>query len=129
MWIDMSPDEFIGLVTPLLKENGFRRTRTTWRKDLGKCIAVFNVQKSQWDSDSFYVNIGTYYSKLGDEISPSVNKCHLYTKLKEMEPISLVESAIDWFQKRDAFEKAALLAEEDSNSCLVVKELRNAKFT
>ena len=125
----MKSDEFIECVAPILKKQSFRKTQATWRKDLGESIAVFNVQKSQWDGNDFYVNVGLYYHAIGDESSPSENRCHIRNRLEVDTPDILAENAMAWFRSAATLKDAQKLAGESSENYLAVKKLRDAKVT
>ena len=125
----MKSDEFIKFVTPLLKEHGFRKTRATWRKDLGESIAVFNIQKSQWDSDDFYINSGLYYHAIGDEKSPTEYRCHIRNRIEIVDPGLAVDNAMKWFNAAALFKEAKILAETNSREYFAVKIFRDANIT
>ena len=123
----MNTETFIEMVKPLLHQHGFKKMGKTWRKDQGESVAVFNVQKSQWDEDTFYVNIGTYFRALGEDSSPLENRCHVQFQLAIDNPASVVAVALDWFKARENIQDATILAEDDSTKGLVFKELINFK--
>ena len=125
-WQDMNADTFIKAVTPLLKEQGFKKSNATWRKDHGKRVAVFNVQKSQWGGGTYYINLGMYFRAFGEDTLPVENKCHVQVRLPVEMPSAVVAAAIEWFEARASLQDAARLAETDSRKGLVFKELRNA---
>ena len=125
----MIADEFISLVTPLLKKSGFRKTRTTWRKNQGESVAVFNIQKSQWDSNDFYLNVGLYYSDLGNEINPAENQCHLRTRIEVGDLGLTIEEALIWFSSGASLKDAKRLLAENPERYLAVKELQSASTT
>lgn len=125
----MDADLFIQDIGPLLKQSGFKKSNSTWRKDQGESIAVFNVQKSQWGAGTFYINLGVYFRAYGDEASPTENTCHVRVRLPVEEASAVVAAAVDWFGARVSLQDAAILAEADSKKGLVAKELRNAAAT
>jgi len=121
----MNTESFINRLKPLLKEYRFKKTGSTWRRDQETSIAVFNIQKSRWGGEAFFINIGVYFKSLGNDLSPTHNKCHVQFRLDHNEPAIVVEEADDWFKKRDSLEKATSLAESDSSKGLVFREVRN----
>lgn len=129
MWQAVDAESFKKAVEPLLKAHGFTKAGGLWRRDQTESIAVFNVQNSQWDGNTYYVNIGTYFRALGSSRSPAHNKCHVQLRLEVEEPQVVVAAAVDWFQARAVLRNAALLAESDSTKGLVFKELRHAGAT
>lgn len=122
----MDAEAFKKAVHPLLRQHGFKKSSSTWRREQGETIAVFNVQKSQWGGGTYYINIGTYFHALGDDLSPTENKCHVQLRLEVEDPSKVVAAALEWFQARATLKSAASLAESDSKKGLVFKELRNA---
>lgn len=125
----MDADLFIQNIGPLLKQSGFKNSSFTWRKDQGESIAVFNVQKSQWDGGAIYINLGVYFRAYGDEASPTENKCHVRVRLPVENASAVIAAAVEWFEARVSLQETAILAEADSKKGLVAKELRNAAAT
>jgi hypothetical protein len=125
----MDAEELKKALRPLLKAHGFVRHGATWRRVHAESIAVFNVQKSQWGGDVFYINLGIYFRALGVDASPTENKCHVRVRLDIDTPSKVVEAAVAWFKARATLRDAALLAKEDSKKGLVVKEVRHAAIT
>ena len=125
----MDSEAFIKAISPLLKQQGFTKSNTTWRKTQGESTAVFNVQKSQWDSTNYYINLGVYFRAFGNDTSPTENKCHVRVRLPIEEPKVMISNAMAWFQARASLQDAAMLAEADSTKGVVFKELRSASAT
>jgi hypothetical protein len=122
--VDMDAESFVKAVCPQLKAHGFRKSNATWRKEQGESVAVFNVQKSSWGGGTYYVNVGAYFHALGDDASPTENKCHVQLRLEVEDPSAVVAKAIEWFQARTLLREAALLAEADAKKGLVFHVLR-----
>lgn len=120
----MDADAFITSVHPLLKSQGFKRSSATWRRQYNESIAVLNVQKSSWDGDVYYINLGVYFHAIGSEVAPTENRCHVRVRLAIAEPEAVVANAISWFEARTTFSQARQLAEADSKKGLVFKELQ-----
>ena len=116
-------------MTPLLKSHGFRKTNATWRKEQDESIAVFNVQKSQWDNDDFYLNVGLYFRAIGNENTPTENKCHIRKRLEHPDPGAIVEEAMQWFSSWGTFEEAKIKAKNAPENCFIAKELKYGKTT
>jgi hypothetical protein len=125
----MDAESFKKAVHPLLKADGFKRSGATWRREQGESIAVLNIQKSQWGGGHYYVNLGAYFHALGDELSPTENKCHVRVRLDIEDPSRVVAAALEWFKARATLRSAASLAESDSKKGLVFRELRNIVTT
>lgn len=123
----MDSESFITAVSPLLKAHGFTKSNATWRKEQGESVAVFNVQKSPWGGDTYYVNIGTYFHVLGSDALPTENKCHVQVRLEVENPEAVVAAAMDWFQSRATLKSAALSADADSKKGLVFHAVRSSK--
>ena len=125
----MDADALIEGIHPLLKQHGFKKSNATWRREQGESIAIFNVQKSQWGGDRYYVNLGTYFRAFGSNALPTENKCHVRVRLPVEEPIDSHRGGDEWFRARAALDDAAALAEAESTKGLVFKELRRAART
>lgn len=123
----MDADSFIQAIIPLMKAQGFKRSNATWRRSEPASIAVFNVQKSPWGGDVYYVNVGVYFPELGSSTAPTENTCHVQRRLDVETPSLVVAKASDWFKERARLSDAARLAEADSKKGLVVKEVRSAR--
>jgi hypothetical protein len=67
-------------LAPMLKSVGFRRSGATWHRKNAACIAVVNLQGSQW-GPQFYVNLGVYFTELGDKARPCEAECHIRSRL------------------------------------------------
>lgn len=122
----MDAESFIAAVGPLLKPEGFKKSNATWRKEQGESVAVFNVQKSAWGGETYYVNIGTYFHELGSDPLPTENKCHVRVRLEVEEPAAVVAAAMEWFQSRATLKGAALSADADSKKGLVFHAVRSS---
>ena len=122
----MNKTELLDQLKIELKRHGFRKNRTTWRKDFGEVIAVLNVQTSQWDNDDYFINLGVYLKCLGDNESPTEFKCHVRTRLEhEMKHIDItVTEALKWFKERSTISLIRDRAKEDSSHGLVMKAVR-----
>lgn len=120
----MEVDLFLKSVTPILKSHGFKKTRNTWRKKQVESIAVLNVQKSAWGDGAYYINLGVYFSELGNDVEPTEYSCHVRVRLEVKEPEMVVSEAMEWFDARETLNAASQLAESDSKKGLVVRELR-----
>ncbi len=129
MWGSMDPENFVKFLSPLLRERGFKKSSMTWRKDQGESVAVLNVQRSQWDKADYYVNLGLYFRALGEDKSPTENKCHVRVRLPVEEPSTVVSKADEWFLERAMYQEAANLAAFDSEHGMVVKELKHVTGT
>ena len=45
-------------MAPILKEQGYRKNRLTWFRQLEELTIVFNIQKSQYAEDTWYYQYG-----------------------------------------------------------------------
>jgi hypothetical protein len=120
----MSKPAKVGLLEelkPLLKAQGFRKTRTTWHRISKETIAVFNVQTSQWDSDVYYINVGVYVREIGDRTDPPEYECHVRRRVRSEGKTTgqIVDEALRWFADRASVAQVKALAEVDSNYGLV----------
>ncbi len=86
------------------KKSGFKKTKQTWYKDDGELIYVFNVQNSQYGSDTFYFNIGLIFSKKGFKMSNQEWNCWArFPYGKTME--NTFENILKWFEKYNSIDK------------------------
>jgi hypothetical protein len=69
----------------VLKLRGFKKSGATWRNESSNAVGVLNLQGSQWGR-SFYVNLGVYFTALGNEKAPCEYHCHVRTRLTELVP-------------------------------------------
>lgn len=106
---------------PLLKAQGFRKTRTTWHRVSEQTIAVFNVQTSQWNSDVYYINVGVYLTALGSRNDPPEYECHVRTRVSSegRTTAEIVDEALRWYADRGTIAQIKALAEADSKHGLV----------
>ncbi len=125
----MDAESFKKSIHPFLKENGFKKSNATWRRAQEESIAVFNVQKSPWGGGVYYINLGVYFRRLGNEEAPTENRCHVQVRLDLDTPANVISEAMAWFQARTTFNGAVALVEEDSKKGLVYKELRSSAAT
>lgn len=125
----METSDYINEMKTLLKERGFKKTALTWRLFSDGCVLVFNIQKSQWDKDTFYINAGIYFASLGSEVNPSENKCHVRTRLEIVTPEAVFQNAITWFDARCTIKKILCLPNNATKSDIIHKDVRNAKST
>jgi hypothetical protein len=56
----LSKEQLMESLKPLLKEQGFKKKSTTWRKTTGALILVLNIQGSQWSNEDYYINAAVY---------------------------------------------------------------------
>ena len=118
-------DEYIKIAAEFLKGFGFRKSRQTWRKETTESILVFNIQRSEWDNSKFYINVGVYFRKLGNDVNPTENVCHVRTRISTDNLENSTTIAIDWLKARECLDDAKKLASHDSKHGLVYKELRH----
>lgn len=111
-------------VVPVLKPLGFKRSGTTFRRELDECIQVVNVQSSQWndrDHARFTINLGIYFpavevpladflkSSLG-ESGPRASQCHLRQRIG-----GVLQTARDlWWTLRPGEPAASVVTEVEA---------------
>lgn len=54
----MNKTLFISVVTPVLREMGFKKNKNYWYRYCKEYIECINVQGSQWDKNDYLVEIG-----------------------------------------------------------------------
>ncbi len=72
-------------ISTQFKIAGFVKKRSSLYLDGKDTIIVINLQRLDW-SDQYYVNVGFYLKKLGEDIYPQYNHCHLYYRLERLFP-------------------------------------------
>jgi len=127
----MDAEQFKSEVAGLLKPLGFARSSATWRKDYGESIAVLNVQKSQWGSGTYYVNVGSYFKALGADATPTENVCHVQERIQIDAAEPVVRAALDWFSSHSTYAglRALQAASRLMGKGLVMKVLVDAIST
>ena len=93
----MKPQELIvSEFAPVLKDAGFRKQRTTWRRINTETIFVVNLQKSRWGAN-FYINLGVHLRILEAEPDPAHNVCHLSCRAEAIpEALPVLSLALDF---------------------------------
>lgn len=72
-------------ISTQLKTAGFVKKGSALYLDGKDTISVINLQRLNW-SDQYYINVGFYLKKLGEDIYPQYNHCHLYYRLERLFP-------------------------------------------
>lgn len=67
--------------TKLLKDKGFKKKNLTWVKYNDDIGIVVNIQGSQYDTESFYINLGVYIKSLGTKGFPNISDCQLQERV------------------------------------------------
>ena len=59
-WTDiMSKQEMVEYLRGYLKQRGYKKQKQTWHRINQDCVYVIvNVQNSQWDRETYYINLG-----------------------------------------------------------------------
>ncbi len=110
----MTKDELIVSVSPLLKSEGFKKSRTTWHKGSSEGIYVFNIQASQFGPE-YYLNVGFYISALGSIEKPPEYKCHIRERLNLTgNADNLFQEIQRWFSEFGSINKLRSHAESES---------------
>ncbi len=66
-----------------MKTLGFRKKGRSWWRDGCETTQVVNLQKSPY-ADKLYVNLGVYIARLGPEVNPPVNHCHIQMRFERV---------------------------------------------
>ncbi|MBE6902192.1 MAG: DUF4304 domain-containing protein [Ruminococcaceae bacterium] len=77
----LTKEQIICEITPLMRELGFKKRKTTWYLCKDDITVVFNIQNSQYDRDAYYINLGTNIKKLNNVIYPSISSCCLWQRI------------------------------------------------
>lgn len=84
----------------LLKDKGFKKKNLTWIKYNDDVGIIVNIQGSQYDIDSFYVNLGVYIKSLGSKEFPNISDCHLQERVNvQIKNIAFFMSVIDKWEE------------------------------
>ena len=71
-------------MAPILKEQGYRKNRLTWFRQLEELTIVFNIQKSQYAEDTWYYQYGIGIHDLaGDKIN-SISECDILCRFDQI---------------------------------------------
>ena len=59
-WTDiMSKQEMIEYLRVYLKQRGYKKQKQTWHRiNQDRVYVIVNVQNSQWDRETYYINLG-----------------------------------------------------------------------
>lgn len=70
---EMKKNDFIFTISPILKDRGYKKRGSYWYfyDNNKKLILCINLQGSQWNKDSYYINIGIADIKEG-QLYPSL---------------------------------------------------------
>jgi hypothetical protein len=74
----------INYVNNIFKNYQLKRKNNTWYYYTNECITVFNLQKSKFGENYYFLNFGIFI-KIFDEnmVMPKEYKCHLRFRIKE----------------------------------------------
>jgi len=75
----------------VLRVQGFKKDRTTWRKECPESTLVLNLQKSQY-GDLYYVNLGIWLKPIGGSHAPKEYQCHIRARLESISRLPLAEA-------------------------------------
>ena len=96
---------------------------------MGESLAVFNVQTSRWNREKFYVNVGLYFSALGDDKTPYEYNCHIRNRIRIEQPELVVDNAIKWFASASNMKEAKTLVESNPTEYSAGRIFMDAKIT
>jgi hypothetical protein len=77
----LSQEQLTDCLKPVLKQQGFKKNKTTWRKTTDDLVYVLNIQGSQWSKEDYYINVAIYIKALGTEINPTEYRCHIRSRI------------------------------------------------
>lgn len=111
----LSKEELIERLKPTLKEQGFKRTRATWRKSTDDLVFILNVQGSQWSTVDYYINVGIHIKALGPEKNPTENICHIRDRIEYSQTSeSLIKEVLDWFERYGDLARLQVLKQQNN---------------
>lgn len=112
----LSKEQLIECLKPVLKEQGFRKTRTTWRKSTDDLVFVLNDQGSQWSTEDYYINVAIYIKALGTEQNPTEYRCHIRDRIDHNDKsfASICKEVLDWFEKYGDIQRLSTLRQQNN---------------
>ena len=114
----MNADEIGQKLVPILKEQGFKKRKLTWYRHFDKITVVFNIQKSQYSSDTWFYNYGIGINYLFDKEINSIQQCDIIFRFdqvldgKRLQAEDLNKILLYWIEKYGAVNKLKTLARE-----------------
>ena len=77
-------------------KSGFEKKSGSWYRRSDEVVAVSNLQKSQY-GPRYYFNQAFWLRRLGDELFPKENTCHILARLESLLPAeaSRIEHLLD----------------------------------
>jgi len=73
-------------LSPLFKQNGYRKRALTWHKPCSDAILVFHAEKNRWGANDYTFHLGIYLSTLGPEVTPPHYRCQVQVRLNRLVP-------------------------------------------
>jgi len=121
--------KLVSAIHELLKQEGFKKQSSTWRRELKDIIQVVNLQRSDF-AFSFYLNLGIFIKKINPDVkNPRESQCHYR---KRFEKISAEDETdreeIIKRRKNLDFEDTSTTAEEKITKLKEIIENRVLQF-
>lgn len=77
-------DEIILKLSPDLKLKNYKKNRRTWAKVKDNLTVIFSIQKSQYDSDTWYYQFGICLHAICDGNTQSIGRCQITYRINHM---------------------------------------------
>ena len=124
---ELTQEQLIDCLKPLLKREGFKKSKTTWRKTTVDLISILNIQGSQWSEEDYYINVAIYIKALGEEVNPPEYRCHIRSRIENEVYVcsSIYEEVSNWFEKYGDIERLRLLWQESDLPLMVTVDAQN----
>ena len=121
--------QLMGAIHELLKQAGFKKQSSTWRREQDGIIQVVNLQRSNV-SFSFMLNLGIFVKKLNPNInSPKEYECHYRERFETVgEEDKANREKINEKRKILDFEDASTTVEEKITKLKEIIENRVLEF-
>jgi hypothetical protein len=111
----LSKEQLIECFKYVLKQQGFKKTKTTWRKTTDDLVFVLNVQGSQRSSEDYYINVAIYIKALGTEENPAEYRCHIRDRIDHDKPFETIhKEVLDWFERHGDIERLRALKQQNN---------------
>lgn len=124
---ELTQEQLTDCLKPLLKKQGFKKSKTTWRKTTVDLIYVLNIQGSQWSEEDYYINVAIYIKALGEEVNPPEYRCHIRSRIENEVYVcsSICEEVSNWFEKYGDIELLRILWQKSDLPLMVTVDAQN----
>ena len=94
---NLSQDDLIDYIKPILKTQGFKKKGKRWIKTLDDFTLVFYIQGSIYDKETYYIRPGVFMNYCPKE--PLFSYGHFYTEITITDPEDILSKAEEFFSE------------------------------